>query len=488
MTFPATVDSALQQTIDDWYNSRIVCDDDAFNRMFNRVLNRDMPQYQQLLRIEPGKADYDWMVEEYLELQRTHESTDSQETSGTTSVTHGGTVTESGNSTTTKTGTDKVDTASGTKHTGTVGVESSGKSSDTTTNTGTVTDSGKSSNTQTRNLASTDDTTDTTTYGHQVSGSNNNTKSGSETHTHTQSAIDNYDEDSGTDTTIQHRNYSVTTDNTPGVTETTSTLAKQGTKTNTGELQKVNPMSPSYANATAGSGDGITSGSGIPVMDWTAPSSQAQNVTTTEPLGTDPDTVQITRTGSDKTVTTTQDDTAGSTSALEHGAKKAYSRNETDTDTYNNVADNATTSETHSGEDKVVRASTGSDTGTIKDEGATGNTRTLNTTDTQTGETSGTQTTTHNTSDDTTGTQTTTHDTSDATISGRTTTNDLTDSGTSSGTVSSSHNDTEREVHTGRHGEPAEILARAAAYIKGSSAWAWLSSRLEVCFLGVYEV
>ena len=69
ITFPETVDAALQQTIFDWFQFREVADDYKFPFWFVRLLNRDISQYNQLLRIEPGISSYDWLVSKYRELQ-----------------------------------------------------------------------------------------------------------------------------------------------------------------------------------------------------------------------------------------------------------------------------------------------------------------------------------------------------------------------------------------------------------------------------------
>lgn len=61
------MDAALQATILDWFQFREVCDDDKFPVFFTRVLKRDMTRYNQLLRIEPGISDYDWLVQNYKE-------------------------------------------------------------------------------------------------------------------------------------------------------------------------------------------------------------------------------------------------------------------------------------------------------------------------------------------------------------------------------------------------------------------------------------
>lgn len=67
--FSDRISEALQQAIYDWFQFREVCDDEKFPVFFTRVLNRDYDQYEQLLRIEPGVSSYDWLVQEYRELQ-----------------------------------------------------------------------------------------------------------------------------------------------------------------------------------------------------------------------------------------------------------------------------------------------------------------------------------------------------------------------------------------------------------------------------------
>lgn len=78
MTFPATVDTALKQTIFDWFQFREVNDNEKFPVFFNRELSISMRKYLQLLRIEPGQTltfpdgtsrvvTYDWMIQQYRE-------------------------------------------------------------------------------------------------------------------------------------------------------------------------------------------------------------------------------------------------------------------------------------------------------------------------------------------------------------------------------------------------------------------------------------
>lgn len=54
-------------------------------------------------------------------------------------------------------------------------------------------------------------------------------------------------------------------------------------------------------------------------------------------------------------------------------------------------------------------------------------------------------------------------------------------------TKTTSQNGTDKEIYTGRDEDPAKILRRASAYISNSSAWEWLKSRLDVCFIQVYK-
>lgn len=82
ITYPAAVTNDLKQTISDWFDNREVCDDDKFNAFFNRVLNRDLPRYNQLLRIEPGVSQYDWLVQKYREAQLTKTETGTNSKTG----------------------------------------------------------------------------------------------------------------------------------------------------------------------------------------------------------------------------------------------------------------------------------------------------------------------------------------------------------------------------------------------------------------------
>lgn len=69
-TYPDIIPDDLQAVIYDWYKYRNVCDDEKFGDFFTRLLYRDYNQYDQLLRIEAGVSQYDWLVTKYHELQR----------------------------------------------------------------------------------------------------------------------------------------------------------------------------------------------------------------------------------------------------------------------------------------------------------------------------------------------------------------------------------------------------------------------------------
>lgn len=93
--YPEIITEDLQQTIFDWFQFRHICDDEKFGVFFTRLLEKDFEQYNQLLRIEPGIAQYDWLVSSYKELQR--EDLDSR------TVTINGESTESGSDSNTET-------------------------------------------------------------------------------------------------------------------------------------------------------------------------------------------------------------------------------------------------------------------------------------------------------------------------------------------------------------------------------------------------
>lgn len=114
ITFPETVDAALQTTIYDWFQFREVCDDEKFPAFFLRELNKDLRKYNELLRIQPGQSivfpdgrtrtvTYDWMVQNYRELREQGTLTGSK--SETTSKAGSGEIEENTERSVTGTGT-----------------------------------------------------------------------------------------------------------------------------------------------------------------------------------------------------------------------------------------------------------------------------------------------------------------------------------------------------------------------------------------------
>lgn len=63
------IDEPTKQSIYDWFQFREVCDDTKFGVYFRRLLNTTLIKYDQLLRIEPGISQYDWLVQHYMERQ-----------------------------------------------------------------------------------------------------------------------------------------------------------------------------------------------------------------------------------------------------------------------------------------------------------------------------------------------------------------------------------------------------------------------------------
>lgn len=94
--YPSNVDSAFQETVYDWFQFREVCDDVRFPIYFKRVINDDYLLYRQLLRVEPGISEYDWLVQKYEESQIVTDRNSS--ITGTSSLStakeNGGTITD----------------------------------------------------------------------------------------------------------------------------------------------------------------------------------------------------------------------------------------------------------------------------------------------------------------------------------------------------------------------------------------------------------
>ena len=143
MTFPTTVTTELKTTIFDWFQFREVCDDEKFNVFFNRVLNRDLSHYNEMLMIENTTMNWgldDWFL--------THHGTGTDANTGTTEQTTNGTLGRTGTDTTTEDSTSK-DTGD-TKTDSTASSETHETSSDTD-----KTDYGKTSASHSANASTT---------------------------------------------------------------------------------------------------------------------------------------------------------------------------------------------------------------------------------------------------------------------------------------------------------------------------------------------
>ena len=79
------VPEQVQLSIYDWFCFREVCDDDKFETFFIRRMLRDYSRFLELLRIEAGQAQFDWLVENYKERMLNHEAEGSVNRQGTRS-------------------------------------------------------------------------------------------------------------------------------------------------------------------------------------------------------------------------------------------------------------------------------------------------------------------------------------------------------------------------------------------------------------------
>lgn len=584
MTFPTTLDEATKATIFDWFQYREVCDDDKFNTFFNRTLVRDLPQYEQLLRIEPGVAEYDWLVEEYLESQRTHTGSNSDTLSGNVTTDRSGTVTTEGtgksvtNATSSETATDTdstnetIDATSTLTKTGTesnreysnqnkeIGPENqtgnltvdyesydgnltareyfaTGKNttSDTLTKDGSYKTERKSGSgdgsvvTIVKNGTETHDIDDSKTASHEIE------KNGSRQIDKNAEPASNYDENSGGITTTKDFVTSEETTTTPGVTDTVKTWNNQISATDTKNLTKTLPMSTaggdfSTSAAYAPSAAANTAGTNIPAFAWSDASGMSEQISSTAYSG-DPNEQETSHTGSDKVVVSrfegASDDngvTHNTASKTSDTTKTSHSVDSTEKETFTNYKETDTTTEdtlNHTDsltftnrEDKNTTVNTLNQSDTTTFDGYSEKRTTIderekvNETEYPTKKTNAHYEVYDNQKDLTfkdridtssevkTSTSETTrnsnstgsNDTTTNTDSSNTVTNALKDATLRNETSVGTNSYTDTEQHTGRHGNPAAILAQASEFIKGSSAWSWLEIRLEPCFLGIYDV
>lgn len=423
-------------TIADWFNLRVVCDDDNFGTFFRRVINRDYPRYLQLMRVQPGidGTSYDWMVQEYsaainsVTSQVKNSGTDTVETSGSTSGTTNGT----GNTSVTH------DTAE--THSGKDTQENSttyGKTVTVAANTDeTVTHDTTDTSVKTGGHTDTHGGSDSTSFGtgglkdtRTITGAYADIHGGTDTETH-----------SGTDSTVDthHADHAQADKIAP--------MSNEGTPTMSAGSDGVQEMDVAFEGSATTIGrtndhahDSHTTshGESIASRRATADSRLYGSYYGTDGAQTtgNPYTETSTRTGEEIT---------------QHG--------ETVATVYNSETDTVTTS------------------GTDKKTGTESRTETEGGTDKLTSVTEYGGSTAH------TGTDTTENSTSS------TSTGEHKETTTNTAGKQSDTSTTGMTERNGRHEAPADILLRVVPFIEGTSAWIWFQAQLEHCFLGVYEI
>lgn len=538
----------FKETVSAWFDKREVCDDDNFPDFFRRVIVRDYGRYYELLRIEPGYAQFDWLVEEYLELQR--------KSSGITSNIHNAFSSNAqkgkntGASSTASKGTDR-NSESGTEQaqSSTIGTTSnesvkaslnneSGneKASDneSASKSNIVKDLSKSSEQSDDVKAQITNDQKASSGSETKSGQDGSTDktSGSDEEHHTSNMASNYDLDE------YNTSYTDTDTHTPsgykeiqrttlhqGSKDVQQTLKRQGTASVDTQMAKAQAQSMTYAAASGGavtgttgtitesgavSGGGVNLGNDLPSASWQTPSTQGQTVSKSGPIGNAPD-LQV----SVHTIEgTSPDEVVNSYEGSDINTKKhedgpgSNEKHSHAIDETNLTTKDATT--THSG--------TNSETGSNKEEenasaasSESASHKGLNEEQKQeAGEEAGATIAEHNkaskgaSSASESGTENgkseeqqssqsghlsnglTEHDNSQTSANNGTTESQVQD--TQSATDNGQSSNVDEEIHTGRHGEIAGILSQASDYIKASSAWAWMAKRLEPCFMGVYDV
>lgn len=403
VTFPSSVDYTLKQTIFDYFQFREVGDEDKFNVFFNRILNRDLRQYNELLRIEPGISSYDWLIGNYSEKQH---KLINNETGGNNTVVESKKIGSSSN-TYNETGSENGNTK--------------------TTDNNTLSYVGGQDNYHYHDA----DSKDTTS----------SAKSGREIHQHTQSARDNYDTTTGNTTSNKTENSTNTTNITGENSENKTVDNNKGYVDNNVTLAKKLPMESSYSGSGSGAGG---SGSIPDTLNWSSPSEQQESYVVHTLKG---DADRITSSGNQSSKNQSSSDLQ-SNDSIENSSKIGYNRDEINTDTYENRVDTAT---------NIYGVKEHNKTSYLDRQDVTS----ANGSNIYTGNNSKNYTNNGQQKDDT-NTKSDTKNNSNQTLE-------------------------ETEIVSGRNGFPADILKEATTFIKSSSAWSWLQSRLEPCFMGIYE-
>lgn len=267
----------LQTTINSWYDFRYVCDDEQFPVFFQRILIRDYFQYQELLRLQPGYAHYDWLVTMYQEQQ-----TKSKTASSDDSIT---------NESSAKTGSDKTSSEGTAGKAGSVITSDSGdETAQTVYGSSTTTEREDSSDETYNNIRDVSDSTGSTTYGKST---DHTPGASTQSETHYEDGANSYDE------------------------------SEEGTAS----VGKSAPQSISYSGATAGT---------IPGLDWQYPSTQSQDKKTGKTIHAQENTSTTVNSYLSGVDTTTDSGSDGSTDHTETERTGGIGRtgNSTSTDTH----------------------------------------------------------------------------------------------------------------------------------------------------------
>lgn len=429
--YPDFVSRETCDLIDDWFGNRIVSDDDSFPMYINRVLGRDYHRYEQLLRIEPGFAQYDWLVQHYTETeQKTKDNSqktsarnysDTRDNTGNTDISDYSTNTNRVVGNTTQTA-ESSETAQND-----INTEGRQNVNNQTTSTGNnqYTENGTTDNTRTVNMQ--------TSGNGDKTAQMNNSKSGTTNYT---------DEEKGR-----------TTHNSTG-SETVNTTDASVNK----QAQKAAPMSIAGETMGVTSAPSVNGVHQLPGYKWDYATSIGEND------------VDATHAGTNNTV---QNDTDNNNRDLTHIG------NNSETD-HGTTTEHSESTDLQTGTDQNVGQSqaTGSSNNSVNTVGneSTENTGTSNAQ--MQGEAS--STTVGESTQDTEGTV--------ESASQIKNTNGSKGTGSEQTTLQGNNQTQTRMRTTGRSTAPAQLLDDAKRYIQTTSAWEWLRVQLEPCFLGVYDI
>lgn len=430
LTSEAGLTDVITEWFFDWY---IGWNDSAkFWRYLKRTINTTLPQYQEMLRIQPGYAKYDWMVQKYEE-RKLDSTIDSNGT-----VKHAD-DTKTKDTTGTVNGTSKID--------GTTGNIRTGGTTETHTGTDDLARSGTDVNSHTGS-----DTNNVTSASTKVMSGGHTETDTEGTHTEDTTSVDG----------LHTQEYS------PHVSKKTQNGGHSSSFGGTKELTAGNPMSKKYSTfisaPTLTTSEGLSEenyldavSGDMPVnFDWHTASTQGQNVskninvdvgnttesyeygsdgkgdvttnqgttdspdtkaTTRKGLSTDPDKKEFIYNAETETRNGNEDSTAqyNSKESKEYGSAEKTTHDTTDALTYDSVTDNGINSQTGN----TTQESTGKEV----------------------------ETDTHG---------------------------DVTNTGSSVFA--------DKEITTGRDADMATLLNNAKNFIANSNAWLWFREQLIPCF------